>query len=612
MWREIFFLLHPTNDHAPQDAFWVPLGGPQLLHQAVAYVPLAGLGVDRGVALALALVAHLQVEERGRSHFTSTTFFSVLESNDMGQDQSRRLVAGGKKRADDPTMQINSILDKLGDVTPAIFQNKKQQKIVQDAAREIAAWLPDVETFNQNWLDAPDRISPPNNWLEIKEYEADDFDLGDNGVLYSYQDKPKPQPLASSNRSQDMRMTFCCDDPILCKKAAKRPWFGLLFANKVSIKVLHINGWRHNFLSLFTQRHVSYILIEGVLSYYLRKHNIDGWKSYAKMDNEYKEYQPEEKWNNKQSEYAFFATNFQHQFRFLGSVRRFIYNVDKTGWFKTRIVDLSPHMQRLTGSKDLDVAYILRRNYANMLVDDRMDASIVDAYVSHPGLPFTIKQLKFLVYEKIKKRQSTGSASFLLLMDEIASLDFLGRKNIQEVTFTINPTNDTAKQYIHKWKRRHKWYNGGDMFVQDVLSRLSEQKSIAGPGENVTVRIHGDAIDMEKVKDFMIHLLYFVFQATPATYMSSSASVTSFTSYVTELLKRKRLPFKEVIVTSLVERNESVLWKEVNRMSIDVITNLLTQHMGKYCKLHGLTARMKKRKMETNNSEQPRAKQPKN
>ena len=74
----IFFLLHPTHNHAPQDAFRVPLGGPQLLQQAVTYVPLAGLGVDRGVALAFALVAHLQVEERGRSHFTSTTFFLCL------------------------------------------------------------------------------------------------------------------------------------------------------------------------------------------------------------------------------------------------------------------------------------------------------------------------------------------------------------------------------------------------------------------------------------------------------------------------------------------------------------------------------------------------------
>ena len=106
-WRWIIFLLHPTHDHASQNTPWIPLGGPQLLQQAVAYVPLAGLGVDRGGALALALVAHLQVEERGRSHFTSNFFFLCLNQTTWDNTKVVDWWRGGENEKGKPTIVNN-------------------------------------------------------------------------------------------------------------------------------------------------------------------------------------------------------------------------------------------------------------------------------------------------------------------------------------------------------------------------------------------------------------------------------------------------------------------------------------------------------------------------
>jgi hypothetical protein len=86
------------------------------------------------------------------------------------------------------------------------------------------------------------------------------------------------------------KLFFFCKDTSLCIEALGEEYEDHLpiweVCTKKELKIIRIKGWRHEFLKPYYKDYldVGYYDEEKILSYYLIKHNLDGFQAAAEMD----------------------------------------------------------------------------------------------------------------------------------------------------------------------------------------------------------------------------------------------------------------------------------------------------------------------------------------
>lgn len=303
----------------------------------------------------------------------------------MGAEQSRLLVGGGKRKFEGPSADGSSnkkakvtklSADEIADLSSRIRaivegtdfdyklmnKNREEKMKLKAPALKIAKLLPDVRVFNATWLSVNPRTA--RDWLRVKEYDADDFDLGDGGLLYSYQMHKAPKKTYGT-RSEDLKMIYFCDDQELCLNASTTTNYIWIVYNVTKLKLLQINTWRHQFLSLFYQGHIHWMMLEAILSRYLLEQKLDGWQVAAKMDQLKTTYDDPQRSRLKayKTEYTVFRSRFYSHFKWIA---RFIdadtyetmvrengkeYAAKELGPFKVQSIDYDGNSDSLSSPK---------------------------------------------------------------------------------------------------------------------------------------------------------------------------------------------------------------------------------------------------------------------
>lgn len=189
------------------------------------------------------------------------------------------------KKIEDIYTKDSFNLDKIEDQVKTPELEKERYKLIRSGAEAIAKLLPNVAKFNTTWYKKDSNTN--RDWLQIIEHKTDDFNLGDMGLLYSFQGGFKePRRVKDCTFSTDLKMVYFCEDLELCNNATPNKTNDVLWVvyNVGTLKVLKINSWRHEFLSLFTKEHIRYQYMEAVITMYLRIHGFNGWQAIAKMD----------------------------------------------------------------------------------------------------------------------------------------------------------------------------------------------------------------------------------------------------------------------------------------------------------------------------------------
>ena len=313
-----------------------------------------------------------------------------------------------------PQEEIERIAKKIEEHLNGYYNSTSNEKNeLFEVAKKIAQLLPDVDTFNATQMMIDNNTNRP--WLRIRTYEKDDFDLGDMGVLYSYQMHPQPKRKRANRGIEDLKMTYFCDHPELCEAAATDSMFIWAVYNVMPLKLLEINGWRHKFLQMFHKEHIDFKVLEAIISRYLKEQQLDGWKAYANMDQSRDmKVSPEkldttQEYGNPESarwtyrpEYALFRANFFDYFEFIARYLRTGYNTrtEYDGDEPLETFDQANTGHRVIFAKDVDddstcftniqnfrtrdyhvelwpieTEYCRRRNFVKMLLDKHTDSN---------------------------------------------------------------------------------------------------------------------------------------------------------------------------------------------------------------------------------------------